>query len=137
MAIQSVKLGPGTLTFGAQDATSQVTNCRVEWSENVTAGDVTPVLSGEELRDDDQVSYTATLAGNVIQDILTAGFLAYTWANKGVEVAVDFVPNTVDGRKVTGTVRISPVNLGGDVKTRNKSDFSFAFVGDPVLGDVV
>ena len=70
MTIQSYKQGPGSLTFGvAQDASAQITNCRVEASENVKSTDAIPVLSGEELPRQDVVTLDWKLSGTVIQDI--------------------------------------------------------------------
>lgn len=137
--VQSYKMGPGTLNLGAGPlaVSAQVASCQVTPSENVSEGEVIPVLSGDELREDDEVTYTFVLSGNVVQDIDAAGFVAYTWENKGEEHAFTFIPSTAEGRKVTGTCRIVPVVIGGEVKKRNRSDFSFRCVGDdPVLGDV-
>lgn len=136
MAIQSFKQGPGTLTFGvagAQVASAQVTKCAVEADESVKTTDAIPVLSGEELPQQDDVSIAWKLTGSVIQDIQAAGLVAYTWDNAGAEVPFAFVPNTVEDREASGTVRIVPLALGGDVNQRNTSDFSFAIIGTPVL----
>lgn len=138
MTIQSFKMGPGTMTFGpggVQDVSCQITKGSVVPSVQVDTTDAIPVLCGEEIAEEEEVSYTWALEGTVVQDILAAGFVAYTWTNKGTEVAFKFVPNTVVDRGVTGTVRIDPITLGGDVKVRNTSDFSFKIIGDPVLGD--
>lgn len=136
MAIKSYKMGPGTLKLGPagiQDVSCQVTNMRVDWSENVKTTDAIDMLCGEVLAAEDDVTHTATLAGNVLQDIDAAGVVAYSWTNKGVSVAFEFIPNTVSARKVTGTVRVVPITLGGDVKTRPRSDISWTIIGTPVL----
>lgn len=140
MAIKKYTVGDGTLTIGAAplDISAQVTSMRIEWTENVTTADVIPVLSGEETGGEEEATYTAALAGNVVQDIDAAGFVEYSWTNKGTEVPFVFVPNTAKGRQVTGTVRVSPVTLGGDVRDKTpRSDISWSCIGDPVLGDVV
>lgn len=137
MAIKSYKLGPGTLTFGdggAQDASAQITNCRIDPTENVTSTDAIPTLSGDEIPAEDDATYTYALAGTLIQDIDAAGIVAYSWTNAGVEVPFSFVPNTDSAREVTGTVRMVPLTLGGDVKARNTSDFSMACIGTPAFG---
>lgn len=139
MPIKRYTVGDGSLTIGSAplDITAQVTSMRVEWSENVTSSDSVFVLSGEETGSEDEVSYTAQLAGNVVQDIDAAGLVEYSWTNKGTEVPFVFVPNTSKGREVTGVLRVSPVTLGGDVRDRTpRSDISWACIGDPVLGDV-
>ncbi len=140
MAIQSFQMGAGTLKLGpagAEDISGQVANCRVEWSEAVSTGEAVDVLTGEQLAGTDTSTLTAVLAGNVVQDIAAAGMVDYTWTNAGDEVDFEFIPNTVEARKVTGTVRLVPITLGGDVKTKPRSDFSWACIGHPVLADVV
>lgn len=135
MTIQSYRMGPGTLSLDAQDASGQVTNCRIEWDESVQSTDAIPVLSGEELATDDDVTYGAKLLGNVVQDIDAAGLVAFTWTHRGQEVDFVFVPADSEGRQVTGVVRIIPLTLGGDVKKRNQADFTWVIIGDPSLGD--
>lgn len=131
----SYRQGPGTLTLGTDpddlEFSMQLTNCRVEPSENVTAGDVLKLLNGEDLRDDDQVDYTFTLAGTAVQDLVADGITDYTWQNAGVEVAFVFVPRTSRVASVSGTVRIAPITIGGDNAKRNTADFSWAIIGTP------
>jgi hypothetical protein len=137
--INSYKLGPGTLTFGAlgaQNASAQITKGAVEASENVKSTDAVKVLSGDELAQQDSVSLAWKLTGSVIQDIQAAGLVAYTWDNASAEVPFNFVPNTVEARGVTGTVRIVPLTVGGDVDIRNTSAISWTIIGTPVLDDV-
>ena len=59
----------------------------------------------------------------------------YTWTHKGTIVPFTFTPSTVAGRSVTGSCRVAPLNLGGDVKKKNTTDFKWTVIGDPVLGD--
>jgi hypothetical protein len=47
------------------------------------------------------------------------------------------VPNTVAGKKITGTVTVEPISVGGDVDSDAESEFEWDFVGEPVLDDVV
>ncbi len=133
MTIRNYKLGPGTLTLNpgaAFEMNTQLKNARVEWSENVSSEDAVDVLSGEQLAGDEDASYTAKLAGNVLQDLEDTGLVAFTWENMGLEVPFTFTPRTDVGTAVSGTVRIVPLNLGGDVKSRPESDFSWSCVGD-------
>lgn len=136
--IESFKMGPGSLTFeaGAQVASAQVTKAAVEADESVKTTDAIPVLSGEELPKQEEASIAWKLTGSVIQDISAAGLVAFTWDNAGAEVTFLFVPNTVADRRVSGTVRIVPLALGGDVSVRNTSDLSWAIIGTPVLDDL-
>lgn len=138
MTIQSYKLGPGSLTIGSGplDTSAQATAVTVEWEENVESTDTISVLSGEELTTEDDVTYRAKLTATFLQDELGAsGLVAYTWSNKGTEQPFTFVPNSSLDRQVTGTLRVVPLNIGGDVKARNSSDVTFSIIGDPVLGD--
>lgn len=126
-------LGPGSLVLGEigteLDLSCQMTNVVVQWE--VDAEDAEPTLCGGSIGG--ARTYTATLAGSVFQDIETDGVVDYTWKNKGVEVKFKFIPDSAGTAEVTGTVVIDPINLGGDVRTRNKSDFEWQCVGDPIF----
>lgn len=139
MPIGSYKMGPGTLTLGAFDASCQITNMRVEPAENVTSTDAIPVLCGEELPAEESADYSFRLKGTLVQDLDAAGVCAYTWTNAGTEVAFEFVPNTVEARAVTGTVRVAPITIGGDVSktARPTSDIDWAVIGEPVFAAAV
>ncbi len=135
MAVKYSKLGPGTLTLGEVgsplDVACQLTGAVVAWDSN--KDDDTPTLCGDVVPG--ATTYTATLSGTAVQDLADeAGLVAFSWANKGVEVPVSFTPNTVDAAVVTGTVVMNPLDVGGDTAGDNMtSDFEWAFVGDPVL----
>jgi hypothetical protein len=135
MAVKAQTMGPGVFTIGSVgtplDLTSQVTALTVEFSEDVE--DAIPTLSGDTLSG--EATYTATLTGTLVQDLTDAGMFDYTWTNKGTVVPFSFTPSTEAGRTVTGQVRIAPLNLGGDVKTKNTTEFSWAVIGDPALGE--
>lgn len=142
MAVKSYKLGPGTLTLGAAplDVSGQVRSCRVNPSENVTTTEAVPVLTGEELPAEDEVTYTSTLEVTLLQDLTAAGIVDYSWTNAGDEVPFSFVPSTVEGREVSGTVRVVPIAIGGDVRTRPTSDFTWTITdvgGLPTFGALV
>lgn len=135
MGIKSYKMEEGLLSLGSVgtsiDATAQVTEGAVEWSEDVE--DAVPTLSGEELAG--EATYTATLSGTVIQDLdALAGLVDFTWANKGKVMPFEFTPATATGRTITGQVRIAPLKVGGAVKSRPTADFEWACIGEPVLG---
>lgn len=135
--IRSYTLGPGTMTLddGAMEANTQLSKLAVSWDENVKSTDPIPVLSGEELTVDDEVSYAAKITLTAVQDLEAAGLLAYSWEHMGETVNFTFTPNTAAGRQVTGTVRIVPLDLGGDMSTKNTSDVTWACPSIPVLGD--
>jgi hypothetical protein len=139
MTVQSYKLGPGTLTLGSAplDVSAQVTAMKVEWSENVTSGEDLDLLSGDSLLGDQDATYRANLAGNLLQDIAAAGVVDWSWTNKGTEQAFKFVPSTSEGRQITGVLVPVPITVGGDVKTRPRSDITWRIVGDPDLAALV
>lgn len=136
MPTKRYTMGPGTLTLtGPGDISAQITNARIEWSESTTNADRTPTLDGGAIEGDSSTSYTATLAGNVVQDLDAGGLVEWTWQNMGDEVAFSFVPNTAKGRAASGVVRVGPLTLGGDVEDKTpRSDFSWPCVGKPALG---
>jgi hypothetical protein len=137
MPILSYKMGPGTFTLGVAplDVSCQVTALTINPTENVDTEDAVHVLCGDVLPATDTVDYTYTVAGSLLQDLATGGVVDYTWTNAGDEVPFVFVPNTAEGRQVTGTCRLIPLTIGGDVPTRPSSDFEWAIIGTPLLGD--
>ena len=102
-------------------------------SENVETEDDLHVLSGETLEGEDVATLEWTLSGTFLQDLATSGIIDYTWTNAGDEVAFTYVPHTVSDKQITGTVRIVPISVGGEAKTRATSDFEWAIIGTPTL----
>lgn len=129
------KLGPGVLTIGsagtALDFSGRCLKAAVTWK--VDQKDDTVVLSGDTIagtRD-----YTATLEATVLQDDLTAGDLIdYTWTNKGTQVPFTYTPYT-GGRSITGELVVDPLDVGGDVNTKNNADLKWGCIGEPDLVD--
>lgn len=137
--IESYKVGPGTLTIGTVplDVSAQVTACRIVPEESVETVDAVDVLSGEQLAEEETASYKFKLTATFLQDVLAAtGLVAYTWDHMGESVPFTFVPNSALARQITGTLRVVPLDIGGDVKKRNTSDWSVSCIGTPTLGDV-
>lgn len=146
--IKTVNLGPGTLTLGAGPLAveGQLRNCRVEAAENVTTTEAIPVLSGEELAGSERVSFNWTLAGTLLQDLDAAGVIDWSWTNKGTEQPFTFVPNTAEGREVSGICKPVPITIGGEVTGTAanpgaplQSDFTWRCKGgddEPVFGAV-
>lgn len=125
MAIKSNRLGPGTLVFGAPASPS-------EWGAQVTActltpradeGDTITVLSGEELVDDGEETWT--LEGTLLQSYDEESLLIWAHENSGTELEFEFTPVTGSALRCSGRALIRSVAVGGEVKTRNTSDFSF------------
>lgn len=108
------------------DASCQVRACQVTVSEKVTTNEALDMLCGEQLPAEDTVTgYDWALTATLLQDLSAAGFIAWTWTNKGKVVQGEFIPSTALGRKVTGPVRVVPLNVGGDVNARPTHDLSW------------
>lgn len=132
----SYTTGPGSLIFGApgspEEMAAQITSCTVSW--DVEAEDDIPVLSGAVEAGEEE--FTATLSGNLLQDLSETGITTWSWENKGTTTPFTFIPNDVVARHVSGVIKIRPTDVGGDVKKKATSDFEFPCVGEPTLGDV-
>lgn len=131
MPIKSHKLGPGFLKLGVtatiQEFGSQCTAVKLEPS--VDEEDNIPVLSGEELDGDETESYV--LSGSFLQDYSgMTSLLVWCKTNAGSVLPFEFTPSTEGGLTIKGSVKIRAVAIGGDVKTRNTTDFEFKGVGD-------
>lgn len=138
MAIKSQKLTKGLLTIGETGTPS-------EWGGQVRAvslaaeydkEDDIPVLSGEKLAGDE--TKTETLSGTVLDDYSAVGSIfKFSKDNEGEELPFVWEPNSVDGGlRVTGTIKMRQISIGGDVDTRNENDFEFPIVGETVAGTV-
>ena len=131
MAIQAVTVGPGSLSFTspAMEISSQVTKCVVTPSQEI--GDTLHVLSGESIAG--EAEHAATLDVSAISDLTKSGFVAWSWANAGKTVTFTYTPNTKNGLKVSGQCVVAPVPVGGDVKQRATTEFSFTCPTLPTL----
>lgn len=133
MPVRSTTLGPGVLEFGdtgsLMDFSCQVTSVTV--SVEADRDDPTPTLCGDNLVGES--TYNGTLEATIVQDLERDGVVAWSWEHKGATMPVRFIPSTVAGAEVTGSIVVDPISIGGDVKVRNTSDISWAFAGEPVL----
>lgn len=125
------KLGPGTLVLGSVgtqlDMSCQLTNFKV--AAEADAEDSEPTLCGDDVAG--ARVYTWTASGTVFQDIEVDGVIDFTWKNAGVEMPYKFVPDSAGTAAVTGRIIIDPLEFGGDVNTKNKSEFEWAHAGAP------
>jgi len=130
MPVKSDKLGPGTLSIGEtgteEQFAAQLTACSVDPSTDEE--DAIPVLSGEEIAGDETDS--AELTGTLLQSYDAQSLLLWAHTHKGEQLPFTFTPNNDGALQVSGTVKIRRIKIGGDVKTRNTSDFTFPIVGD-------
>lgn len=133
MAPRTTKVGPGTFTVGDTaemlDVSQQVKSLTITWEsdkeddDNVLSGDV---IGGE-------VTFTAKVTGTVNQDLVEGGFVEKTWNEKGNVVPFKYVPNSEAGATVNGRCILTPLDIGGDVKTRATAEFEFDCEGEPTL----
>jgi hypothetical protein len=141
MTIHSTKIGPGALQLGgALDAEAQCRSCVVQVTENVETSDAVPVLSGEELPEQQDASYSYALACSFLQDLgqpAASGIVAYSWAHAGETVAFTYTPNNgaaAGSKTVSGELRVIPLNIGGEAgPDPASSDVTFAIIGTPAL----
>lgn len=124
-------LGPGTLVLGSVgtqlDMSCQLTNTKI--SAEADAEDSEPTLCGDSIAG--ARTYAWTLSGTVFQDIEEDGVIDFTWKNAGVEMPFKFVPDMAGEASVTGRVTVDPLEFGGDVNVKNKSEFEWSIVGTP------
>lgn len=135
MPINSYTVGPGVFTLGVGPTAfeAQVRSCVVKVSENVKTVEAVPMLSGDELAEEETASYKYTVNVSFQQDLGTAGIVDYTWDNEGDTVPFTYEPNTTDGATIVGTCRIVPLDIGGDPKTRPSSDVVFSCPAKPTF----
>lgn len=125
------KLGPGTLVLGSVgtqlDMSCQLTNFKV--AAEADAEDAEAVLCGDNIAG--ARIYTWTVSGALFQDIEADGVIDFTWKHAGNEMPFKFVPDAATSAAVTGRVTVDPIEFGGDVNVKNKSEFEWAAVGTP------
>ena len=132
----ATKLGPGVLTIGGAppagiDLSCQVSAAKVEWDKDKE--DDTPVLCGDTIAGG--TTYTAKLTATVLLEFSDDGVVDFTWTNKGGQFPVVFEPTTTEGKAVTGTLIVDPIDVGGDeVKKNMTADIEWDFVGEPTWG---
>lgn len=133
MAVESHTLGPGQLTLGEvaseREFGTAIRNARVVPS--ATEGDTLTVLSGAETTDEGDETWT--LEGTVLQSYDADALAIWCATNSGTDVPFTFVPRNDEALQVTGTAKVRAIAVGGDVKTRNTSDFNFKIIGKPTF----
>ncbi len=116
-------LGPGTLKIGDDAAAlnfdADVTNVKIEPDGS---GDATNFLDGHT--EAEEMKWK--LSGNIKEDYSATGVQAFCFKNNGKTLPFTFVPNNKAAMKLVGKVTISPVAVGGDVKSRNDQSFEFS-----------
>mgnify|MGYP001661170954 FL=1 len=131
MAIKSVTVGPGDLTFATDSQTfaSQITSARV--TVGVNRGDELKVLSGESIPA--EATYTYELEATALQDLSANGIVDWSWKQAGKTATFVYTPNKANAATIKGTVVVDPISVGGEVGQRATSDFTFPIVGTPTF----
>lgn len=123
-------LGPGSLKIGdtdsEQDFSADVTNTALEPSTDTEDPD--NFLDGHSEGGSQTESWTLT--GSVKEDFSMDGLQVWCNRHSGEELPFTFIPNTKSGTvQWKGKVTIASIQIGGDVKSKNANDFSFAATG--------
>lgn len=127
MTIKDHRNKEGTLTLDALSFASQATNVTLE-PDTDEDGDRLEVLSGETVEPDEVTSWE--LRVEAVQDFDDpAGFIRFCIDNAGEIVPFSWAPST-DGVVYSGSVKIRPVRIGGDVAKRLTTPAAFPVIGD-------
>jgi hypothetical protein len=126
------RLKTGTLTLDAIPFASQATNVSLD-PETDEDGDRLEVLSGETLEPDEVTSWTLHI--EAVQDFDDpAGFVRFCFENAGQVVPYSWKPNAA-GATWTGTVKVRPVQVGGDVNARLSTEADLPCQETPTVTD--
>jgi hypothetical protein len=130
-----ITVGAGALAFE-----QQVTSIRVTVTENVTnIGEDRDFADGTtDSSTEERVTFSYAVVVTVQQDSLEDTELTvYTWDHEGEEQPISITPRVGSGKKVTGTVKVVPLDIGGDAKKKNTSDVTWRFTEKPAIVPVV
>lgn len=121
MPIVESRLKTGTLTIESLEFNGQATGVSLVPS-TAEDGDRVEVLSGDTILPDEVTTWALQWTG--IQDFDDEeGWVNYALENAGEVVAATFVPDSnVTGVSYAMTVKVRPVQIGGDVNVRLTSD---------------
>lgn len=127
-------LGPGTLTLGESGSLRQFAAHTTATSlvPSYSDGDTLNMLDGGTETEVDEETWT--LEGTFRQELEADAIEDWCLTNAGKEMPFEFTPVDSVSKSYTGKVKIRAVNIGGDVKTKNTSDFSFPINGRPQIG---
>jgi hypothetical protein len=137
VTVNTITVGPGALTIGAAAAltnfSGQITQCTLK--PKIEKEDPINVLSGEQVPGDRTESFT--LDGTLLQDFGAASSTTeWLWEHRGQTHDFKYTPSTAGGRTITGRLEVEPIDIGGEVKKKPTSEFSFALSGAPIFGAI-
>jgi hypothetical protein len=123
----------GTLSLDGQPFAKQMTAVTLT-PATAEEGDPVETLDGSTITADEVSSWTLELGA--IQDFTDpAGFVRFCFDNAGDVVAFAWSPNGATGPDFTGSCKVRPVAIGGDVNARLTATVSFAVEGTPTWAD--
>jgi hypothetical protein len=134
------RLGPGSLKIGATGTEKEfaVQMTKAKLSGSVDAEDDINTLDGGTLAGAE--TETWELTGEVHQSYDVDSLIAYCFENRftktGELLPFTFIPLNSGVQEWSGTLKVRALDVGGDVKKQNTSEFTFPLSGDPVLGTV-
>lgn len=132
--IKANSLGPGSLTLGTAPGTELAVSCTaVTLEPSVDTDDDLVVLSGDTLAGED--TFTWQLNATLLQSYEEDALADWLFDHRGEQHEFTFIPSRDHSRGWKGTIKVRPMSIGGDVKTRNTSDVEFPLVGEPTKYD--
>lgn len=125
MATKTRILGPGSFKItdetNARDLSADLTKAQMNPSNS--SDDPVNYLDGSQ---ETNVTTTWTFEGTVGDDFTEGGLATWLFDHAGDTLPCEFIPNKSGGVKWTFDATIAPVAIGGDVKSKNTNDLSFA-----------
>lgn len=130
MPITESKIRRGTLTLDAVPFATQATNVRLV-PKTDEVGDTLEVLSGDTISPDEHTAWSLVI--EAVQDFDdVAGIVNFSMTNAGDIVAYVWAPNDVaNSVTYSGTVKVRPVEVGGDVGDRLTTTLEWACQEQP------
>lgn len=134
MTVNIATVGPGLLTIGSAAAltnfSSQMRSARIVPS--VSVGDPIDVLSGETVPGDR--TETFALVVSIQSDFgHNDSRVEWLWKERGKTHPFAYIPNNALGRRITGSIIVEPIEIGGDVKSKPAHEVTMQLVGAPVF----
>ncbi len=130
-------LGPGSLKIGAtasaREWAGSITKCSL--TASTTGEDAIPLLDGNELDGDDTTTYA--LAGSIVDSFERQSLQNFAIENAGKVFPFVWTPSNEGESDYSGSIKMRPISIGGDVKKKNQNDFEFPLIGAPTIGEHV
>lgn len=129
MGITDSRLKGGTLTLDAHPFAKQQTSVKLT-PKTDEDGDAVEALSGDKIEPDDVTTWELGLGA--VQDFDDPqGFVEFCRSNAGDVVAFVWKPNAAGAPTYDGTLKVRPVEIGGDVASRLTTEATFPVITGP------